>query len=209
MFVLLTHYLNQLHIYHSAHTSEKQSFTMPTAISPPSSRSSPVPTDIQPPRPSAATQNLIALSQDIAALLSLSIEATASLVHDVYRRTLGAVGWRPVTGYEPVSSTRSGGGEGGRGLAVVVVGAGEGELSPQNTNANDSHGAISISSTRQIRLYRIPPCPPPITPLSSHIHSINISPLGLVSYPETHQFSTSDTSWICCAHHYRSRDCRS
>lgn len=81
--------------------------------------------DITIPVPSATTQSLIALSQDITALLSLSIETTASIVHDAYRKAIGAIGLGEVVAQRSTNCTRPGG-EASRGLAVVVVGAGEG-----------------------------------------------------------------------------------
>ena len=78
------------------------------------------------PMPSATTQSLIALSQDITALLSLSIETTASMMHDMYRKALGTVGLGEVVSHRPTTQPGSSG-EAGRGLAVVVLGSGEGE----------------------------------------------------------------------------------
>lgn len=76
--------------------------------------------------PSLTAQNFVSLSQDIAALLSLSIEATASLVHDVYRRALSTIGLEQSVTHRESSKGRVGG-EAGRGLAVVVLGATERE----------------------------------------------------------------------------------
>jgi hypothetical protein len=80
--------------------------------------------------PSSSTTALIALTQDITALISISLEATASLVHDWFRSSLGVVGMARTSG----SAGRSSGihklGEKGDalgGMAVVVVGASEGE----------------------------------------------------------------------------------
>ena len=72
----------------------------------------------------------LSLSQDITALISLSLEATASLVHDWFRTTLSTAGLGdlvPSRRDEPVERAKLQGG-GGRGMAVVVVGANEGEL---------------------------------------------------------------------------------
>lgn len=62
---------------------------------------------------------LLSLSQDITALVSLSFEATFSLVNDYVRAALGTVG---VGHYMRVDPTRSST-DTGSGLAVVVVGA--------------------------------------------------------------------------------------
>lgn len=80
----------------------------------------PSPPDLPP-----ATQALIALTQDVSALLSLSIEATASIVHDWLRASLCRIGLG--TRAPPLRSRdqKYGKGEVGRGLAVVVVGAAE------------------------------------------------------------------------------------
>ena len=79
---------------------------------------------------SDSTLALLSLTQDITALISLSVEATASLVHDWFRSTLGIVGLGQVVPYvsprtAELAALRS---PGGNGMAVVVVGAGEGEL---------------------------------------------------------------------------------
>jgi hypothetical protein len=68
---------------------------------------------------------LLSLTQDITALISLSIEATTSLVHDLFKSALGIVGGGEVVRYQPRGEKKLGG-EAGRGLAVVVVGANEG-----------------------------------------------------------------------------------
>ncbi|CAD6588859.1 MAG: hypothetical protein TREMPRED_005186 [Tremellales sp. Tagirdzhanova-0007] len=77
--------------------------------------------------PSASSLALLSLTQDITALISLSLEATASLVHDWFRSTLDTIGLGEVVAYtgqrksEPAITSA----EGNPGLAVVVVGAGE------------------------------------------------------------------------------------
>lgn len=74
---------------------------------------------------SPSTLALLSLTQDITALISLSIEATTSLVHDLFKSALGIVGGGEVVRYQPRGEKKVGG-EAGRGLAVVVVGASEG-----------------------------------------------------------------------------------
>lgn len=78
--------------------------------------------------PSPSTQALISLTQDISALVSLSLEATASLVHDWFRASLCSIGLGGGEG-GPRPVRRRGGqkGENGRGYAVVVIGAVERE----------------------------------------------------------------------------------
>ena len=73
---------------------------------------------------SPSTLALLSLTQDITALISLSIEATTSLVHDLFKSALGIVGGGEVVRYQPRGEKKVGG-EAGRGLAVVVVGANE------------------------------------------------------------------------------------
>ena len=76
------------------------------------------------------TQNLISLSQDITALVSLSIEATASLAHDMYQQLLARLGLGRAVVVRSNDNLKSQiKSEAGRGLAVVVVGASESELS--------------------------------------------------------------------------------
>lgn len=80
--------------------------------------------------PSASTLALLSLTQDITALISLSVEATASLLHDWLRSSLASVGLARVQAGRHVSLSRRMGkskvwGEAGQGLAVVVVGASE------------------------------------------------------------------------------------
>lgn len=78
--------------------------------------------------PSPSTLALLSLTQDITALISLSLEATASVVHDWFRSALGMVGAGDVVQYRPRPEVRKRSvGEAGRGLAVVVVGANEGK----------------------------------------------------------------------------------
>lgn len=78
--------------------------------------------------PSPSTLALLSLTQDITALISLSVEATASVVHDWFKSALGLVGAGDAVRYQPrgTPKTRTGG-EAGRGLAVVIVGANERE----------------------------------------------------------------------------------
>jgi hypothetical protein len=75
---------------------------------------------------SPSTLALLSLTQDITALISISIEATTSLVHDLFKSALGVVGGGEIVRYQPRGEKRKVGGEAGRGLAVVVVGANEG-----------------------------------------------------------------------------------
>lgn len=76
---------------------------------------------------SASTLALISLTQDITALLSLSVEATASLVHDWFRSSLSTIGLGTPHSPRQVKTAIKGQGRGetGRGLAVVVIGAAE------------------------------------------------------------------------------------
>jgi hypothetical protein len=70
----------------------------------------------------------LTLSQDITALVSLSLETTASIVHDWLRLGLSAFGGKDdLTSihFRPKSKIKD---ETGRGLAVVIVGASEGGL---------------------------------------------------------------------------------
>lgn len=87
-----------------------------------------------PPTPStssAFTLALLSLTQDITALISLSLEATASLVHDWFRGTLGTVGLGELVPHssKPIVEPDHVRLHGGHGSAVVVVGASEGERS--------------------------------------------------------------------------------
>jgi hypothetical protein len=84
---------------------------------------------------SASTLALLSLTQDITALISLSLEGTASWVHDWFRSTLGIVGLGEVVPYNPQrtvdrANVRV---QEGRGLAVVVVGASERERLAQTS----------------------------------------------------------------------------
>ena len=124
--------------------------------------------------PSASSLALLSLTQDITALISLSLEATASLVHDWFRSTLDTIGLGEVVAYtgqrksEPAITSA----EGNPGLAVVVVGAGEGELlidiglaCVELTGigiACYSYRSISHPPPGQIRLYGLPSGPPPV-----------------------------------------------
>jgi hypothetical protein len=103
--------------------------TMPIATSQPTSApmsrfGSPTSSSSETPL-SPSTLALLSLTQDITALISLSIEATTSLVHDLFKSALGIVGGGEVVRYQARGEKKSGG-EAGRGLAVVVVGANEG-----------------------------------------------------------------------------------
>lgn len=91
--------------------------------------SPPVSSGSSTPPHSPSTLALLSLTQDITALISLSVEATASLVHDWVKSALGMVGAGEVVRYQPRGEAKSRvGGESGRGLAVVVVGANEGAM---------------------------------------------------------------------------------
>ncbi|ADV25146.1 Hypothetical Protein CGB_L0370C [Cryptococcus gattii WM276] len=65
------------------------------------------------------------LTQDVSSLLSLSLETTASVLHDWFRSSLGVVGlggeFAPPRDRQKTYAE----GESGRNLAVVIVGAGE------------------------------------------------------------------------------------
>ncbi|KAK4690033.1 hypothetical protein P7C73_g34, partial [Tremellales sp. Uapishka_1] len=74
------------------------------------------------PSPNSSTMALLSISQDIAAVLSLTIEASLSLVHGCYRSVLGTMG---LGGLRAEIKRGKGRCEDGRGLGVVVVGAGE------------------------------------------------------------------------------------
>jgi hypothetical protein len=86
--------------------------------------------------PSASTLALLSITQDLTALISLSVEATASLVHDWFRSSLLSIGLSRGqlvhhAGVQPQAQKASQGrGESGRGLAVVVVGAAECTFTP-------------------------------------------------------------------------------
>lgn len=77
--------------------------------------------------PSFSSAALQILTQDVSSLLSLSLETTASVLHDWFRSSLGIVGFggdfTPRDRHKPYTE-----GESGSGLAVVIVGAGEGKL---------------------------------------------------------------------------------
>lgn len=70
----------------------------------------------------SSSSALLSLSQDIAALVSLSFEATASLVNDYAHSALSTIGLG-----QRVTTVSRGGSGGGAGLAVVVVGAADRE----------------------------------------------------------------------------------
>jgi len=81
------------------------------------------------PRPAQSSSSaLLSLSQDITALVSLSIEATASLVNDYVRAALGTIGAGDLVRHSPVR--RGNMNDSGAGLAVVVVGAANCECFP-------------------------------------------------------------------------------
>lgn len=67
------------------------------------------------------------LTQDVSSLLSLSLETTASVLHDWFRSSLGVVGFGGEFAPRDRQKTYTEG-ESGRNLAVVIVGAGEGKL---------------------------------------------------------------------------------
>lgn len=81
------------------------------------------------PTSSPSSIALLSLTQDVTALISLSLEATASLVHDWFRSTLGVVGLGQVVPYVPRRMSESSAVQlpEGRGMAAVVIGASEGE----------------------------------------------------------------------------------
>ncbi|WWD16422.1 hypothetical protein CI109_100848 [Kwoniella shandongensis] len=85
--------------------------------------------DVSPPSPasrlSPSTTALLSLTQDITALISLSVEATASTIHDWFRSTLGVVGVGEVVPTDRRRNQTRARAESGRGMAVVVVGASE------------------------------------------------------------------------------------
>ncbi|KIR31943.1 hypothetical protein I352_05571 [Cryptococcus deuterogattii MMRL2647] len=64
------------------------------------------------------------LTQDVSSLLSLSLETTASVLHDWFRSSLGVVGFGGEFAPRDRQKTYTEG-ESGRNLAVVIVGAGE------------------------------------------------------------------------------------
>ncbi|KAE8540617.1 hypothetical protein D1P53_002980 [Cryptococcus gattii VGV] len=64
------------------------------------------------------------LTQDVSSLLSLSLETTASVLHDWFRSSLGIVGFGGEFAPRDRQKTYTEG-ESGRNLAVVIVGAGE------------------------------------------------------------------------------------
>jgi hypothetical protein len=130
------------------------------------------------PRPATQSSSsaLLSLSQDITALLSLSIEAGASLVNDYVRAALGTIGAGELVRHHPVR--RPGANDSGAGLAVVVVGAADGEYwrstryphvihawflahsfaSLIGTNPR-SYRADAYTPTRKVWLHRFPPRP--------------------------------------------------
>lgn len=75
---------------------------------------------------SPSTVALLSLTQDIAALISLSVESTASLLHDWLRTVVGTLGVGGMVNYSPPVAKSTIRGESGRGAAVVVLGASEG-----------------------------------------------------------------------------------
>nr|ODN90324.1 hypothetical protein L204_05928 [Cryptococcus depauperatus CBS 7855] len=112
---------------------------------------------------SPSTVALLALAQDVSALLSLSYEVTASTIHDWWHTTLGKLGKGDAVPYGH-GVNRSGGRESGKGLAVVIVGAGEGDLV----------GAVATGQAMTLHLaksgytvFPFIPLPPPSSPASS------------------------------------------
>ncbi|KIR51772.1 hypothetical protein I315_05720 [Cryptococcus gattii Ru294] len=65
------------------------------------------------------------LTQDVSSLLSLSLETTASVLHDWFRSSLGVVGFGGEFAPPRDRQKTYTEGESGRNLAVVIVGAGE------------------------------------------------------------------------------------
>ncbi|KJE00117.1 hypothetical protein I311_06265 [Cryptococcus gattii NT-10] len=65
------------------------------------------------------------LTQDVSSLLSLSLETTASVLHDWFRSSLGVVGLGGEFAPPRDRQKSYAEGESGRNLAVVIVGAGE------------------------------------------------------------------------------------
>lgn len=104
----------------------------------------------------SSSSALLSLSQDITALMSLSLEATLSLMNDYLRAALGTVG---VGRYVRASPTRSST-DTGAGLAVVVVGAAERKshsavllpsADPPQRRARVSRSALPRAATRCFR----------------------------------------------------------
>lgn len=99
----------------------------------PAARSASIDQTVELSSTSPSTLALLSIAQDITALVSLSVEATASLVHDWFRSSLLTIGigrGQVVRYVPPAAKTykaRQGRGESGRGLAVVVIGAVERE----------------------------------------------------------------------------------
>jgi hypothetical protein len=131
---------------------------------------------------SPSTLALLSLTQDITALISLSVEATASLVHDWFKSALGMVGAGDVVRYQPRGETRGkAGGEAGRGLAVVVVGANEGKLDGSqgevSSQLTSSYWPVSDAPPGEIWVYRLSTCTTPSTRLSARgIRSFQLAP---------------------------------
>jgi len=172
--------------------------------------------DITIPVPSATTQSLIALSQDITALLSLSIETTASIVYDAYRKAIGAIGLGEVVAQRATNCTGPGG-EASRGLAVVVVGAGEGVSaytgSPPSPECGhtrcilmNSYWSFLSATPRKIWLYRFRPSPPSLTQFTAYFGRLVITPAYMVTHTETSQAPVPKPSRNCRADNYRPRD---
>nr|XP_019001786.1 uncharacterized protein I203_05493 [Kwoniella mangroviensis CBS 8507]OCF65247.1 hypothetical protein I203_05493 [Kwoniella mangroviensis CBS 8507] len=71
---------------------------------------------------SIRTAALLALSQDVCALIALTVEATLSVLNFIYRSILGVLGYERTVRFDHSRSVRR---ESGRGCGVVVLGANE------------------------------------------------------------------------------------
>ncbi|WVQ65018.1 uncharacterized protein L199_003188 [Kwoniella botswanensis] len=71
---------------------------------------------------SIRTAALLALSQDVCALIALTVEATLSVLNFIYRSILGVMGYERTVRFDHSRSVRR---ESGRGCGVVVLGANE------------------------------------------------------------------------------------
>ncbi|KAL1410722.1 hypothetical protein Q8F55_001664 [Vanrija albida] len=116
-------YHRHAHQYHHSQLHQRAAHPQPTQYTSAGDRfpfAASVPVSPPPgPAPPSSSSALISLTQDITALLSLSLEAGASLVNDQVRAALGLVGiGSRVKAVPPRRALES-----GSGLAVVVVGA--------------------------------------------------------------------------------------
>ena len=154
----------------SSHTPTSTSLDMPIATkatSAPMSRyGSPASSTSSESSLSPSTLALLSLTQDITALISLSIEATTSLVHDLFKSALGVVSGGEVVRYQPRGDKKVGG-EAGRGLAVVVVGANEGSFIQRESHTDPT--ATGQSLTLQLArsgytVFPLVPLPAPDSP---------------------------------------------